>query len=149
MVGLDLYRRFIRPWHAAAVASAREVNPNVHVLYHSDGDLTALLPDLIEIGVTAINPVQPECMDLAQIKTEFGRHLTLWGCCPVQSVYAHGSADDVIRHNRFLMETVAPGGGLVLEFTNMILTPAVLDNLRTFFETFYAEGRYQAGADRG
>jgi len=142
MVGRDLYRRFIRPWHADAVAAAREFNPDVHILYHSDGNLTALLPDLIEIGVTAINPVQPECMDLARIKREFGRDLTLWGCCPVQSIYAHGSREDVIRHNRSLMKEIAPGGGLVLEFTNMILTPSVLDNLRTFFETFYGMGRY-------
>ena len=142
MVGLDLYRRFIKPWHAAAVRSARKVNPDIHVLYHSDGNLTALLPDLIEIGVTAINPVQPECMDLAFIKREFGRDLTLWGCCPVQSVYAHGSADDVIAHNRFLMDRVAPGGGLVVQFTNMIVTPKLLENLKTFFETFYEMGRY-------
>ena len=141
MVGLNLYRRFIRPWHADAVAAAREINPNVHVLYHSDGNLTALLPDLIEIGVTAINPVQPECMDLAHVKREFGGDLTLWGCCPVQSIYAHGTAEKVLAHNRFLMEQIAPGGGLVLEFTNMIRTPVVLDNLRTFFETFYEMGR--------
>ena len=142
MVGLELYRRFIRPWHAAAIAAARQVNPDVHILYHSDGDLTALLPDLIEIGVTAINPVQPECMDLRHIKRTFGRDLTLWGCCPVQSIYPRGLAADVIRHNRFLMEEIAPSGGLVLEFTNMILTPIVLDNLRTFFETFYEMGCY-------
>ena len=142
MVGVDLYRRFIRPWHADAVAAARQANPDVHVLYHSDGDLTALLPDLIEIGVTAINPVQPECMDLRQIKRAFGGDLTLWGCCPVQSLYAHGSRQDVLEHNRFLMDEIAPGGGLVLEFTNMILTPTVAENLRTFFETFYETGRY-------
>ena len=64
----------------------RSVIPEIPVKYHSDGNLTALLPDLIEIGVTAVNPIQPECMDLLQTKREFGRDLTLWGCLPVQLI---------------------------------------------------------------
>jgi len=100
------------------------------VLYHSDGNLTDLLPDLIEVGVTAINPVQAECMDLVQVKREFGRHLTLWGCCSVQRVYASGSRQDVLDELRLIREQIAPGGGLVLQFTNILLTPASLGNLR-------------------
>ncbi|MGD8238612.1 MAG: uroporphyrinogen decarboxylase family protein [Armatimonadota bacterium] len=142
MVGLGLYRETIKPHHAAAIAAARETDPDIHVLYHSDGNLTELLPDLIEIGVTAINPVQPECMDLAQIKREFGGDLTLWGCCPVQSLFEHGSGEDVLDYVRFLMREIAPGGGLVLQFINMIITPRVLDNLRVFFGAFYEMGKY-------
>ena len=136
MVGLDTYRRFIRPHHAAAIAAAREVNPAIQVLYHSDGNLTPLLPDLIEIGVTAVNPVQAECMDLRQVKREFGRDLTLWGCMPVQSTYAHGTAADVLAHLRFLLGEVAPGGGFVAQFYNMLHTPRVVANVRTFFRAF-------------
>jgi uroporphyrinogen decarboxylase len=142
MVGLGLYRETIKPHHAAVIAAAREVDPQMHVLYHSDGNLTELLPDLIEIGVTAINPVQPECMDLVRIKREFGRDLTLWGCCPVQSLYAHDSGDDVREYLRFLMREIAPGGGLVLNFINMVVTPRVLANLRVFFEEFWQVGQY-------
>ena len=142
MVSPALYCATIKPLHAAAIAAARQINPNIRILYHSDGNLTDLLPDLIEIGVDAINPVQPECMNLEQIKREFGRDLTLWGCTPVQSVYANGSGEDVLNHIRFLMEKVAPGGGLVLQFMNMIVTPRVLDNLRVFLSAFYEMGRY-------
>ena len=141
MVGLDTYRRFIRPHHAAAITAARAVNPAVPVLYHSDGNLTPLLPDLIGIGVTAINPVQAECMDLRQVKREFGRDLTLWGCMPVQSIYAHGTAEDVRAHLRFLMQGIAPGGGFVAQFYNMLHTPRVTENVRAFFTAFQKLGR--------
>jgi len=136
LVGPRLYRERIKPFHASVVAAARAVNPSLQVLYHSDGKLTALLPDLIEVGVTAINPVQPECMDLVETKRSFGRHLTLWGCCPVQSVYAFGSRADVLDHLRLLKGQLAAGGGLVAQFYNMILTPKVKENLRAFFESF-------------
>ena len=137
MVGLDTYRRFIRPHHAAVIAAARQANPAVDVLYHSDGDLTRLLPDLIDIGVTAVNPVQAECMDLRRVKREFGRHLTLWGCMPVQSTYAHGAAADVQKHLRLLMQDIAPGGGLVAQFYNMLQTPRVVANVRCFLAAFH------------
>ena len=61
---------------------------------------------------------------------------------PVQSVFAHGSRDDVERHLHFLMEHVAPGGGLVVKFTNFLTTDRSIENLRAFFEMFYAMGKY-------
>lgn len=136
MLSPRLYRERIKPHHAAAIAEARRRAPGIPVLYHSDGRLTGLLPDLIEIGVTAINPVQPECMDLLETKREFGRHLALWGCTPVQSLYARGTEEEVRQHTRFLVEEVAAGHGLILQFMNIILTPTVLRNLGAFFAEF-------------
>jgi uroporphyrinogen decarboxylase len=143
LVSPRLYRERIKPYHASVIQAARRVNPGIHVLYHSDGNLTRLLPDLLDIGVTAINPVQPECMDTAQIKADFGSDLTLWGCMPTQSVYANGSREDVINHLHFLMEEIAPGGGLVVNFINTIMTETVVDNLRVFNQVFYELGRYK------
>ena len=136
MLSLDMYRAFIRPHHAAAIAAARAVVPGLPVLYHSDGNIAALLPDLIEIGVTAINPVQPECMDLIEVGRRFGPRLALWGCTPVQSLYAHGSAEDVRRHTRFLVREVAAQHGVIIQFINIVLTPRVLENLGAFFQEF-------------
>ena len=144
LVSPKLYQERIKPLHASVIAAARAVNPDVQVKYHSDGALTPLLPDLIEIGVNIINPVQPECMDLMEIKREFGVDLTLWGCMPVQSLWAHGSREDVLGHLRFLMEEIAPGGGLVVKFTNFLTTGKSLENLRIFFESFYEMGRYRS-----
>ena len=142
MVSPALYRERIKPSHAAVIAQARQVNPNILVKYHSDGKLTDLLPDLIDIGVNIINPVQPECMDLASIKDTFGKQLVLWGCMPGQSVFAHGSRYDVQRHLEFLVGKIAVDGGLVAKFTNFLFTDRSLDNLRVFFELFYELAKY-------
>jgi uroporphyrinogen decarboxylase len=142
LVGPPMYREWIKPLHARVVAAARAVKPDIPVLYHSDGTLTALLPDLIEAGVTAINPVQAECMPHAQTKAEFGDRLVLWGCCSTQSVYAHGTEEDVVAEVRSLMQDVAPGGGLIVQFYNMLVTDRVLRNLECFFRTFRNLARY-------
>jgi uroporphyrinogen decarboxylase len=138
MISLPMYRQRLRPHHAAVVAAALGVAPDLPVAYHSDGDITALLPDLIEIGVTAINPVQPECMDLRAVSREFGRDLALWGCTPVQSIYAHGTPDEVRAHTRLLFQEIAPARGLIVQFMNIVITPHVLKSLAAFFEEFAA-----------
>jgi uroporphyrinogen decarboxylase len=142
MVSPALYRERIKPYHGAVIAAARRIQPHIPVKYHSDGQLTDLLPDLIDIGVNIINPVQPECMDLEEIKRTFGQELVLWGCMPVQSIFAHGSADDVRRHMDLLMEKIALDGGMVLKFTNWLSTERSLANLQTFFWCFYKLGKY-------
>ena len=143
LVSPELYRDWIKPLHASVIAAARAVQPQIPVKYHSDGRLTPLLPHLLEIGVTIINPVQPECMDLAAIKREFGMDLTLWGCMPVQSIFAHGSREDVRAYVQFLMQHIAVDGGLVLKFTNFLPTDRSLANLATFLELFWELGRYR------
>ena len=142
IVGPRLYRSAIKPFHAQVVGTARDLAPDVPVLYHSDGNLTDLLPDLVDIGVTAINPAQPECMDLAAVKRGFGGRLTLWGCLPTQSVFARGGADEVRAHLGWLRKELAPGGGLVVEFYNSLVTPKFLGNLRAFYEAFFDLARY-------
>jgi uroporphyrinogen decarboxylase len=134
LVSPKLYRERIKAHHAAVVAAAREIAPDLPVLYHSDGSLTELLPDLLDLGVTAINPVQPECMDALAVQQHFGDRLALWGCTPVQSLFAHGSAEEVRGWTRFLTGEVAAAQGVIVQFINIVLTPTVLCNLGVFFE---------------
>ena len=142
IIGPDMYKERIKPYHSSVIQEARTIISDIQVKYHSDGKLTQLLPDLIDIGITIINPVQPECMDLAEIKREFGRDLTLWGCMPVQSIFTTGSRDDVQRHLEFLMKEIAVDGGLIVKFTNVLFTEKSLENIMTFFELFYRMGQY-------
>ncbi|MFW6156574.1 MAG: uroporphyrinogen decarboxylase family protein, partial [Armatimonadota bacterium] len=136
MISLPMYRERLKPHHAAVVEAARDIAPDIPIAYHSDGDITDLLPDLVEIGVGAINPVQPECMDLRAVARDFGAELALWGCTPVQSIYAHGTPEEVRAHTRFLFEQVGPARGLIVQFMNIVLTAHVPGSLRAFFEEF-------------
>ena len=143
IVGPPMYREWIQPYHARVTAAARAVKPDIQVLYHSDGALTGLLPDLIDAGVTAVNPCQPEAMQLAEVKREFGDRVTFWGCTPSQSVYTKGTRADVRASLEALMRDVAPGGGLIVQFYNMLVMPKVQENLRHFVELFFEIARYR------
>ena len=114
MIGLDLWRRFLKDPLAQIIKTARNVNPTVQILYHSDGYIEPILRDLIEIGVNAINPVQPDVMDPAWLKEEYGSKLAFWGTVGTASKWAYGSPDAIESEVKERIETVGKGGGLVI-----------------------------------
>jgi uroporphyrinogen decarboxylase len=105
-----MYRRWFKPRHAAVIDAARRVRPDLPVCYHSDGKCREIIPDLIEIGVTALNPVQPECLDLAEVKRDFGDRLVFWGGIGTQTTMPFGSAEEVYRTVQQTIDVLGPTG---------------------------------------
>lgn len=116
MVRPEVYRRLIKPRHAAIVELIRR-RTGAAVMYHTCGSVRDLLSDFIDIGVDAINPVQVSAArmgDTAALKREFGADLTFWGGIDTQHVLPHGGQDDVRREVRRRVDDLAGGGGFIL-----------------------------------
>ena len=107
-----MYRRWFKPRHAAVIRAAREIRPNLPVCYHSDGKCWDIIPDLIEIGVTVLNPVQPECLDLAQVKKHFGDRLVFWGGIGTQTTMPFATPEDLYRTVQQTIGVLGPTGYL-------------------------------------
>jgi uroporphyrinogen decarboxylase len=105
-----MYREWFKPRHAAVISAARKVRPELPVCYHSDGKCWDIIPDLIDIGVSVLNPVQPECLDLAEVKKRFGDRLIFWGGIGTQTTMPFSSAEDVYRTVQRTIETLGPAG---------------------------------------
>jgi uroporphyrinogen decarboxylase len=129
-----MWRRFLKPRLAKVIAAARRVNPGIHFFYHSDGNCEPIIPELIEIGVTALNPVQPECMDPAKLKRQFGDRLAFWGTVGTQTTMPFGTPDEVRAVVRERFETVGKGGGLVIAPTQVLEPDVPWENIVAFFE---------------
>ena len=135
IVGPDTWRRIDKPRLAYLIAEAKKIKPDVHIFIHSDGDLDAIMPDLIEIGFDVIDPIQPECMDPFEVKRLYGDRITLHGCGGVQSTLPFGTVDDVRREVTELIERCGHNGGFVLRASNAISFDCPLENVLAFFET--------------
>lgn len=122
------WRRFLRPRMAELIASLKTINPGVVVAYHTDGDVTAVIGELIEIGVDVLNPVQPTSMDPAALKREFGRDLCFWGTIDEQRTLPFGTPEDVRREVRTRIATAGAGGGLILSPTHHVQLDTPLEN---------------------
>jgi uroporphyrinogen decarboxylase len=137
-----MWRQWIKPRMAAVIAAARHVNPGIYFRYHSDGWFVPVIPDLIEIGISSLVTVQPESMDVFEIKRSFGRNLVLEGTIGCQSELMVGTADDVRHMVKAQCAGLMPGGGFVASSANGIEPDIPWENLVALFEALEQYGRY-------
>ena len=104
----QMWRTFLKPRMASIIEAARAARPDLRVLYHSDGVIDPIIEDLIEIGVDALNPVQPDRMDPQAIKRCYGDRLTLWGTVGVHATFALATPDQIRAEVRHRAETLGP-----------------------------------------
>lgn len=131
MMKPDEWRRFLKPRLAKVIASARAVRPDIPVWYHSDGKIADIIDDLIEVGVTVLNPVQPECLDVHWLKRRYGNRLAFWGTIGTQTVMPFGTPSDVRRTVREMIDLFWPG--LVLAPTHVLEPDVPWENILAFF----------------
>lgn len=134
MMSPAMWRKWFKPRLAAIIAEARRLRPDIPIFYHSDGDCRAIIPELIEVGVTILNPVQPECMDPAELKRQYGDRLAFWGTIGTQTTMPFGTPDEVRATVKERIETVGVGGGLVLAPTHILEPDVPWENILAFFE---------------
>ncbi len=89
------WRQLLKPRMANFIATLKAINKDVKIAYHSDGNIYRIIPELIEIGVDVLNPIQPASMDPAQVKREFGDRLCFWGTIDEQHTLPFGTPADV------------------------------------------------------
>lgn len=132
MISPALWREMFGGRLANVIQLAREAASELLVFYHSDGDFTRLIPDLVEIGVNAINPVQPDCMDAIAIKREFGDRLALWGTVGSANTWDFGAPEQIRSEVRQRIATLGPAGLLLAPAYDIDFTP--LENIVAFVE---------------
>jgi len=84
---------------------------------------------LVEIGISVLNPIQPECMEPAEVKRRWGDRITLHGCISLQRTLPFGSPDDVRREVEDLIRTCGMDGGLILMPSNVIQPDTSVENI--------------------
>jgi uroporphyrinogen decarboxylase len=139
LISPKVWRRFLKPRMAHFIATLKRINPLVKIAYHSDGDIRPIIPDLIEIGLDVLNPIQPACMDPAELKREYGDRLCFWGTIDEQGTLPFGTPDDVRREILTRLETVGRGGGLVLGPTHHVQLDTPMENFWAMVETITGE----------
>jgi uroporphyrinogen decarboxylase len=95
MISPNAWRRFLNPPMAEFISTLKTTNPDVKVAYHSDDAIERIIPELIEIGLDALNPVQPASMDPAKLKRQDGDKLCYWGAIDDQGALPFGAPKQV------------------------------------------------------
>lgn len=131
-----MLRRYFKPRHQQIWAAVKEMAP-VKILLHSCGAIRPFLPDLIEAGLDAVNPVQITAtgMEPAGLKADFGRHIVLWGGgCDTQQVLPNATPAQVREHVLRNLEILSPGGGFVFQQVHNIQANVPPENIVAMFD---------------
>jgi len=138
MLSPELWRRLLKPRYKELVEAAHR--GGAYFLFHSDGWIEPIVPDLIEIGVDILNPVQPECMDPAELHERYGDELCFDGTISVQRTLPFGTEEDVVREVRERIETIGCTG-LILGPTHAIQPETPVENIMALYEAARKYGR--------
>jgi len=140
MISKETWRRDIRPRHARIVEVSKEHGKQV--MFHCDGAIRQLIPELIEMGVDVLNPIQVSAkhMEPAQLKGEFGDRLSFHGGIDIVQTLPRGSREDVEREVRERIETLGARGGYILAGTHHIQADTPLSNVFAMYDVALRRG---------
>ncbi|MCG8618458.1 MAG: hypothetical protein MI802_19745 [Desulfobacterales bacterium] len=140
MISPDMYRTLIKPHHQRLISRLKKISPdNIKIMLHSCGSVYHFIPDLIEVGIDILNPVQTTAahMNTATLKKEFGADLVFWGGgVDIQNVLPFGSPAQVGDEVKKRMDDLAPGGGFVFAATHNIQPKTPPENIVKMWEAF-------------
>ena len=141
----DDWCRFYKPSYERMFQRVRDGGADVWM--HLCGNVTAILPDLIDAGLNVLNPVQPQAMDVRQLSREFGGRVCFNGGVDVQGTLIHGSTEDVRREVHELVDLFGRfDGGYIGGTSHSVMPETPLDNVIAMYEAF---AEYQAALPQG
>ena len=146
IISPKLYRSILKPLHRELFCFIRKnAEKPIFINFHSCGAIKELIPDLIEIGIDSLHPVQVSAtgMDTKQLKKEFGKDLTFWGGgVDTQHILPRGTPQEVREEVKRRIEDLAPGGGFVFAAVHNIQADVPPENIIAMWEAFNEYGKY-------
>jgi uroporphyrinogen decarboxylase len=139
MLSPDHLRQYLFPWYRQIAKRCHDAGR--FFVYHSDGNLNLVLPDLIDLGLDALHPLDPTAMDILQTKKSYGHKLALFGNVDTE-LLRNGTPQQVADRTGELLRTIAPGGGFALGSGNSVPDWAQFQNYQAMRQTVLDRGHY-------
>ncbi len=134
MISKRMYRKFVRPYHERIIDIAKSYG--IPVMFHCDGALYPLLPDLVDLGIDLLNPVQTDAkgMEPEKLKSEFGDRLSFHGGIDIIKTLPRGATEDVRNEVQERIRVLGDGGGYILCSSHHIQSDTPLENVYTMYD---------------
>jgi uroporphyrinogen decarboxylase len=132
-------RKYIFPWYEEFSSICHE--HGVYFFFHTDGVVWDFIEDLIALGVDALHPIDPTCMDIVALKNKVGSRLALIGNISNQ-LLEEGTPAEVAELTKQRLREIAPGGGYCLGSGNSVPDWATIENYKAMIETALQYGNY-------
>ena len=134
MISQEMWRKYVRPCHARLIEVAK--NHGLKVMYHCDGAIYPLVPELIDLGIDLLNPVQADAkgMEPPRLKAEFGDRLAFHGGIDINHTLPQGTPDQVRAEVRDRVLNLGRGGGYIMCSSHHIQPDTPVENVLAMYE---------------
>jgi uroporphyrinogen decarboxylase len=139
MVSPDFLRKHLFPRMKIMGDKCKE--RGIPLIYHTDGNISRVLQDLIDVGVNALHPIDPTGMDIYEVKRQVAGKLCIIGNIDVDLLH-RGTPEEVTEDTRKHLKLLASGGGYVVSSSNSIVRTMKTENYRAMLETTLKHGKY-------
>jgi len=139
MISPRAFRKYLFPWYKKFGKICHD--NGLYFFFHSDGVLWELMDDFIDIGVDALHPIDPTCMDIGEVKQKVGDRLCLIGNIS-NDLLMNGTPEEIAELTKKRIKVLAPGGGYCLGSGNSVPEWAKIENYRAMIETTLKYGQY-------
>jgi uroporphyrinogen decarboxylase len=138
------WRRIFKPRMAELWQEIKRANPDVMIMYHSDGAVAPILDDLIEIGLQVFNPVQPNVPghDPEELKTRFGDRLSFWGAIDQQQLLPFGAPEEIEAEVKAKISVLGRGGGYMCSPAHIVQADTSAANVEAMIAAIHKHGQY-------
>jgi len=136
-ISLDMYRNILKPRQKKIISTIKKYT-DAKILYHSCGSIYSFIPELIDIGVDILNPIQVSAknMDTKKLKIEFGRDIVFWGGgCDTQHILPYGTIEEAELEVKKRIEDLAIDGGFVFNQVHNIQAQVPPENIMAMYNT--------------
>ena len=142
MISLDLYRKVFRPRHQRFIDLAKSYN--IPVMIHTCGASSWVYEDFIEMGITAVDTLQPEAADMSPeyLIKHFGGRLSFHGCISTCGPLAYGTADEVTAYCKNILELMIKNGGYHFAPSHQIQDNTPVENVIAMYQAVHTYGNY-------
>ncbi|MBU0595919.1 hypothetical protein KJ567_04465 [Candidatus Bipolaricaulota bacterium] len=135
LIDPSVWRRLWKPLYRELFGRVRDAGK--HVWIHSCGNVMKIVPDLVEIGLDVLNPIQPRAMDVEQLAKDFGGKLCFYGGIDCQHTLPHGTPDDVRKEVKYFIDTLGRfNGGYIGGVSHTIISDVPMENIEALYEAF-------------
>ena len=146
LISPQLFRKYLKPRYDYLFREWRKIRSDIIFAFHTDGYVEPVIPDLVDVGLDILNPIQPECMDDRRLKREFGSRLSFWGGINVQKTIPFGTPADVVAEVREKLRIYGSGGGFIISASHNVQPQArSVDNTLIFYCACQRYGEYRDG----
>lgn len=138
IMGPYYWKIYLKPRLKIMYEAAKKRNFNVFI--HSCGDIHEIFPDIIEIGMGVVHPVQPEVMNVISLKQNYGKDIVLYGGLGCQSTIPMGTVDDVLKEAKQRLKILGEDEGYIFGPAGAISTETRIENVVALIE--FARNKY-------